>query len=87
LWYNHWFINRVIINNQIKNLEDAIERLPESYKEAFIMNRFKSETYQEIALKLKVSPKTINYRIQQALKTLRKELKDYLPFLTALITL
>ena len=37
-------------------------------------------SYKEIAEMYQVSPKTIDYRIQQALKILRKELKDYLPF-------
>lgn len=63
------------------NVYAAIERLPESYKEAFTMNRFQNMTYQEIAKELQVSPKTIDYRIQQALKILRKELKDYLPLI------
>jgi hypothetical protein len=35
--------------------------------------------HREIAEKLNVSPQTVNYRIGQALKILRKELKDYLP--------
>lgn len=34
---------------------------------------------------LQVSPKTIDYRIQQALKQLRVDLKDYLPFLPILL--
>ena len=45
------------------------------------MHRFKNMSYKEIAEILGVSPKTIDYRIQQALKQLRIELKDYLPFL------
>ena len=36
-------------------------------------------TYGEIATCLEVSSKTVDYRIQQALKLLRVELKDYLP--------
>ncbi|HCO67583.1 MAG TPA: RNA polymerase sigma-70 factor [Dysgonomonas sp.] len=67
-----------------RNLQEAIDRLPESYKEAFIMNRFKGKTYNEISVELNVSSKTIDYRIQQALKILRKELKDYMPLLAAL---
>ena len=39
----------------------------------------------EIAEKLNVSSKTVDYRIQQALKLLRVELKDYLPLLMALV--
>lgn len=62
-------------------IEEALSRLPDAYREAFEMNRFSKMTYQQIADQLQVSPKTVDYRIQQALKILRKELKDYLPLL------
>ncbi|WP_106827852.1 RNA polymerase sigma-70 factor [Parabacteroides pacaensis] len=62
-------------------LDKAIQELPPEYKEAFILNRFENLTYNEIAERSGVSPKTIAYRISQALKILRHELKDYLPFL------
>ncbi|KAA8485082.1 RNA polymerase sigma-70 factor [Arcticibacter tournemirensis] len=62
-----------------QRLKTAISALPESYKVAFEMNRFQNMTYKDIALKLNVSPKTVDYRIQQALKLLREELKEYLP--------
>ena len=65
----------------IKRIKEAIEALPPTYQEAFIMHRFREMSYKEIAAKFNVSPKTIDYRIQQALKILRKELKDYLPLL------
>lgn len=62
-----------------ERIQDAIASLPPSYKEAFIMHRFKNMSYKEIAEQLNVSPKTIDYRIQQALKILRVELKEFLP--------
>lgn len=64
----------------MQRIETAIEQLPETYRTAFIIHRFKGMSYKEIAEMYQVSPKTIDYRIQQALKILRKELKDYLPF-------
>lgn len=64
-----------------KRIEEAIAALPESYREAFVMHRFRDMSYKEIAEILGVSSKTIDYRIQQALKQLRIELKDYLPLL------
>lgn len=73
-----------VVEELTRNIEAALSRLPESYREAFEMNRFQSMTYNEIAEKLNVSSKTIDYRIQQALKLLRVELKDYLPLLIAL---
>ena len=42
-------------------------------------------TYKEIAERLDVSVKTVDYRIQQALKQLAVELKDYLPLLIFLL--
>lgn len=66
-------------------LKKAIDKLPESYREAFVMHRFQHMSYKEIAEKSGVSNKTIDYRIQQALKLLRKELKDYLPLLHFII--
>lgn len=69
----------------MQKLEDAIKRLPEDYRNAFVMNRFDGLTYNEIAERLDVSPKTISYRITQALKILRNELKDYLPLLLWLL--
>lgn len=74
-----------IVEELTRNIESALSRLPETYREAFEMNRFQSMTYNEIAEKLNVSSKTVDYRIQQALKLLRVELKDYLPLLMALV--
>ena len=74
-----------VVEELTRNIEAALSRLPESYREAFEMNRFQNMTYNEIAQKLNVSSKTVDYRIQQALKLLRVELKDYLPLLMALV--
>ena len=73
------------IEELVKRIEDAVAALPESYREAFVMHRFRDMSYKEIAETLGVSPKTIDYRIQQALKQLRMDLKDYLPLLLPLL--
>ena len=70
-----------IVDELSRKIEEALQRLPENVREAFELNRFKNLTYNEIAVRLGVSPKTVDYRIQQALKQLRVELKDYLPLL------
>ena len=62
-----------------RRIQEAIESLPEQYRDAFTLHRFSDKTYSEIADMYNVSPKTIDYRIQQALKILRKKLGDYLP--------
>ena len=68
-----------------QRIKDAIATLPESYREAFVMHRFRDMSYKEIAEILGVSPKTVDYRIQQALKQLRVDLKDYLPLLLPIL--
>lgn len=69
------------IENELMQLySEVIKKLPEDLKEAFLMNRVEGLTHKEIAEKLQVSPQTVNYRIGQALKFFRTELKDYLPF-------
>ena len=57
----------------------AVAKLPVDYRVCFELNRNQQMIHKEIAEKLKVSPQTVNYRISQALKILRKDLKDYLP--------
>ncbi len=74
-----------IVDELRNRIDDALARLPESYRESFVLNRFNQMTYQQIAQKLNISSKTVDYRIQQALKLLRKELKDYLPLLLAML--
>ncbi|MCI7311072.1 MAG: RNA polymerase sigma-70 factor [Prevotella sp.] len=68
----------------IKRINEAINQLPEKFRQAFVMHRFQDYSYKEIAETLGVSPKTIDYRIQQALKLLQKDLKQYYPFLLLL---
>jgi RNA polymerase sigma-70 factor (ECF subfamily) len=62
----------------LERYRHTLLKMPESYRIAFTMNRFGELTYAEIAARLNVSPKTIAYRIMQALKFLRRELKEYL---------
>ena len=68
-----------------KHIDEAVQTLPASYREAFVMHRFENKSYKEIAEVLQVSTKTVDYRIQQALKQLRTELKDYLPLILLLL--
>lgn len=70
-----------VVEELAEKIEEAILGLPEPYRTAFEMHRFQNKTYQEIASELNVSSKTVDYRIRQALKQLREDLKDYLPLL------
>lgn len=73
------------LDELVVRIHKAINKLPESYREAFIMHRFKDKSYKEIAESLNVSTKTIDYRIQKALKLLREDLKDYLPLVAMVL--
>ncbi|MDR1879786.1 MAG: RNA polymerase sigma-70 factor [Tannerellaceae bacterium] len=61
-----------------RRIESALQALPENYRKAFELNRFHDLSYKEIAQQLNTSPKTIDYRIQKALKILRGKLREYL---------
>lgn len=73
-----------VVEELTTKIEEALKRLPETYRTAFELNRFREMTYKEIAEELSLSPKTVDYRIQQALKLLRRDLREYLPFLVGL---
>ncbi|MGN0257051.1 MAG: RNA polymerase sigma-70 factor [Bacteroides sp.] len=76
------------LNHELFSLyRQALAKLPPEVRQAFEMNRHRHLTHKEIAQQLGVSPQTVNYRIGQALKLLRAELKDYLPLILLLLSL
>lgn len=58
-------------------IEKAIDLLPPKRKQVFKMSRYEELTYQEIADQLSLSVKTVNDHMTEALKFLRKNLKEY----------
>ena len=76
-----------VVEDLAEHLEAALAELPPTYRQAFEMNRFQGKSYKEIADTLGLSPKTVDYRIQQALKRLRVALRDFLPILGSLLYL
>ena len=69
---------------QYKELETrlrlAINELPEQCRIVFQLSRYEELKYAEIALQLGISIKTVENQISKALKRLRIQLVDYLPF-------
>ena len=65
-------------------LSEALDKLPENTRLIFEKNRFEGKKYTEIAEEQQISVKTVEAHISKALKILRVELKDYLPFLILL---
>jgi len=59
----------------------AIDTLPPACKKVFELSRLEEKKYSEIADEMGIAAKTVENQIQKALKILRKELKEYLPFL------
>lgn len=62
-------------------IDEAISQLPEEVIETFKLSRFEELSYKQIGEKQGISIKTVEARISKALKILRIELKDFLPFI------
>lgn len=69
------------LNELHQKINEALEKLPENSRQAFELHRFQDMTYTQIADEMHISVKTVESYISKALKILRVELKDFLPFL------
>lgn len=63
----------------------TIEKLPLKTRQIFIMSRYDNLSYPEIAMKMDMTQKAIEYHMSKALKEFRVALKDYLPILLFLL--
>lgn len=75
-------ISLLAVSELKEQLDKSLAKLPEPVRQAFELNRFEDLTYNEIASLMNVSIKTIEAYISKALKLLRVELKDFLPFIS-----
>ncbi|GAB3868824.1 RNA polymerase sigma-70 factor [Hymenobacter segetis] len=66
-------------------LRRGLTRLPAHTREIFQLSRLEHQTVPEIAGRLKLSTKAVEYHITRALKQLRVSLKDFLVVLALLI--
>jgi len=76
--------DEVIMTELERKIREAIDRLPVERRKVFILSRYEGLTYGQIAGKLGISEKTVENQIGKALKSLREDLKDYLPLLILL---
>ena len=64
--------NRIIEKDLLKNISNEMDRLTAQQRMIFEMNRNGDLTYNEIAAKLGISPKTVQYHIGKVLARLKK---------------
>lgn len=64
----------MMMNDFRKQLEDAINAMPDGSKEVFLMNRLEDLKYREIAERLNITVKAVEKRMSKALQILREKL-------------
>ena len=69
--------NYILYSDLHDHLHNALQQIPDLYREAFELNRFEGLKYREIAEKLNVSERTVEVRVSKTLELLRKQLKDF----------
>jgi len=72
--------DEIIVAELEQKIREAIDHLPLERRKVFIMSRYEGMTYSQIAEKLEISVKTVENQMGKALKSLREELGDYLPW-------
>jgi RNA polymerase sigma-70 factor (ECF subfamily) len=73
--------DEMIVSELDQKIRETIDLLPIERKKVFILSRYDGLKYKEIAEKLNISVSTVENQMVKALKFLRTELKDYLPWL------
>ena len=75
----------------VEDIQEIVDKtlngLSENTKEVFYLSRFSNLTNKEIAAKLNISEKGVEYHINKALKALRIALRDYLISLVSALVL
>jgi RNA polymerase sigma-70 factor (ECF subfamily) len=68
-----------VLNSELNDkIKMAVDALPQSRKEIFLLSRYEGLKYKEIAEKLNISIKTVENQMGSALKYLKTELSEYL---------
>ena len=64
-----------------REIELAINTLPEKCRMVFEMSRFEGLKYAEIAVKMNISVKTVEAQMSKALSVMKKQLANFLSVL------
>jgi RNA polymerase sigma-70 factor (family 1) len=70
--------NYLLRSEMEEMIEKTLAKLPEKVRESYKLHRFEGLKYQEIAVLLNISIRTVEVRISKALALLRKSLVDFL---------
>lgn len=70
-----------------KIVSKTLDSLPAKTREVFLLSRFQEMTYKEIADKMNLSTKSIEYHISRALEKFRISLKDFVYLIPLLFLL
>jgi RNA polymerase sigma-70 factor (ECF subfamily) len=68
----------LIEENTKARLHQAVNKLPDHWRDAFVYSKYDNLKYHEIAHEMNISQKTVEKYISKALCLLREELKDLL---------
>jgi RNA polymerase sigma-70 factor (ECF subfamily) len=69
--------NYILYTELESEVNQALNRIPESYAEVFKKSRFEALNHQEIAKLMGISVRTVEERIRKALQLLRIQLRDF----------
>jgi RNA polymerase sigma-70 factor (ECF subfamily) len=83
--YEHSPLHNIQAAELQKEIDSAMEKVPEKCRMIFHLSRQEGKTYQEIATLLDLSIKTVENQMSKALRILRLELQDYLPTLVGVL--
>ncbi|SMC37558.1 RNA polymerase sigma-70 factor [Pedobacter africanus] len=76
--------NKLMVKDMNKEIDEALQALPEKMRQIFRMSRMQEKTIREIAAELGLSVQTVKNQISAALKMLKERL-SYLPFLILIL--
>ncbi|WP_158538489.1 RNA polymerase sigma factor [Chitinophaga skermanii] len=65
----------------LRSIESTLQELPGKTQTVFKLSRYENKSVREIADKLDLTEKAVEYHITKAIKLLRQRLKGYLTFL------
>ena len=68
---------KVEFNELKEKLDQLIQELPERQQNIFMLSRVEGMSNREIAKKLEISEKTVEYHISQSIKTIRRKLENF----------